>query len=104
MRCKEHDADYFSVRCPLCITEYFARFNYWKMVGTMCAECRRVFVGTETFNSHRIKIKDPDPGDPKFRCVTEKEFADGGYTQLPYGEYIGGRWKGWGGMNDYERR
>lgn len=103
MKCKEHDADYFTARCPLCIRDYFERFDFWKMTGTMCRECRRVFVGRESFNSHRIKLKDPDPGDPKFRCMTEKEFSDGGYTQLRDGEYIGGNWPKWGVMNDYPR-
>jgi hypothetical protein len=92
VKCKTHDVDYFTARCPSCISDYFRRFDVWKMVGTMCAECRRVFIGSECFRSHRIKLKNRDPGDPKFRCMTEKEFEDGLYTQLPDGEYIGGRW------------
>lgn len=103
MKCKTHETDYFTVRCPACIHEDLARFNIWKMVGTMCVDCRRVFVGTETFKSHWLKIKNPAPGEPRYRHMTEKEFADGGYTRLPDGEYIGGQWPGWGVLNDYQR-
>jgi hypothetical protein len=59
-----------------------------------------MFIGRECFRSHRIKSK----SSGEWRCMNEKEFAEGGYTKLPDGEYVGGMWPGWGASNDYQRR
>lgn len=60
-----------------------------------CRECRKEFVGDRAFRSHRIKMKGSTAENPKFRCMDDKEFAGGGFTQLFGGYYVGGNAEVW---------
>jgi hypothetical protein len=57
-----------------------------------CPYCRRTFIGNDTWLGHRVKIKKErfEPGEPRFRCMDDREFSRAGFTRLPDGEYIGG--------------